>query len=105
MTPKLQNKLEHSVEVGVMWACLCVFTRPPPPPLFKQCLCPRNTGRWFCQFSHCGFWRCIFQWSYRVLCVLSDAWVLRCMMSLFCVKEADWGMMALVAYVASRFSE
>ena len=32
---------------------------PPPPPLSEQ------RERWFCQFSHHGFWRCIFQW---VLC-------------------------------------
>ena len=46
-----------------------------------------------------------FHWSYSVLCVLSDTWALRCMMIMFCVKEADWGMMACVAYSAPRFSE
>ena len=30
----------------------------------------------------------------RVLC---DTWALRCMMFMFCVKAADWGMMALTA--------
>ena len=33
-----------------------------------------------------------------MLRVLSDALVLRSMIFIFCVKEADWGMMAFVAY-------
>ena len=40
-----------------------------------------------------------------VLCVLSDTWGLRCMMFIFCAKEADWGMMAFVGYLATWFSE
>ena len=39
-------------------------------------------------------------WSYCVPCVLCGTWVLRCMMFIGCVKEADWGMMAWVAYFA-----
>ena len=37
--------------------------------------------------------------------VLSGSLVLRCMMFIFCVKEADWGMIAFVAYLAPWFSE
>ena len=36
---------------------------------------------------------------------LSDAWVLRCVMVMFCVKEADWGTMAFVAEFAPWFSQ
>ena len=36
---------------------------------------------------------------------LSDAWVLRCVMVMFCVKEADWGMMAFGAELAPWFSQ
>ena len=32
-----------------------------------------------------------FNWSHCVLCAPSDTWVFRCMMFIFCVKEADWG--------------
>ena len=39
-----------------------------------------------------------FNGSYCVLCVLSNTWGLRCTMFIFCVKEADRGMMACVAY-------
>ena len=31
------------------------------PLLSKQRLCPSSTQRWFRQFLHRGFWRCIFQ--------------------------------------------
>ena len=71
----------------------------PPPPL-----CPSNTGRCFHQFSNCGVCRGILP-LYCVPCVLSDPWVWICMMSVFCVKEADWGMMALVAILGPWFSE
>ena len=37
--------------------------------------------------------------------MLSDTWVLRCMMFIFSVKEANLGMMAFVAYFAPRVSE
>ena len=33
----------------------CYGGTPAPPP------CPSNTGRWFREFSHRGFWRCMFQ--------------------------------------------
>ena len=46
-----------------------------------------------------------FIWSCCVLRVLSDALALRCMMFIFCVKEADWGMMAFVPYFAPWFSK
>ena len=46
-----------------------------------------------------------FSWCYCAPCVLSDMWTLRCMMFVFCVKEADWGMMAFVVYFASWFSQ
>ena len=62
----------------------------------KQRLCPSNTRGWFRQFSHRGFWRCIFQLV--MLCAMcADTWVLTCMVFVFCVKEADWGMMAFGA--------
>ena len=51
-------------------------------------------------FRTADFGGAFFNWSHCVLCVLSDAWVLRCMTSTFCVKEADWGMVAFVAYFA-----
>ena len=47
----------------------------------------------------------VFNWSHCVLRVLSDTWALRCVMVMFCVKEADWGTMALVAYNAPWVSE
>ena len=34
------------------------------------------------------------------LCVLSTTSALTCVMLMFCVKEADWDMMAFVAYFA-----
>ena len=40
-----------------------------------------------------------FHCSYCVPCVLSTL-LLRCMMFIFCIKEADLGMMAFVAYFA-----
>ena len=46
-----------------------------------------------------------FNWSYCVPCVLSDTWGLRCMMFMFCIKEADWGTTAFVPYLAPWFSE
>ena len=33
----------------------------PLPPLSKEHPCPSNTRRWLRQYSHRGFWRCIFQ--------------------------------------------
>ena len=44
-----------------------------------------------------------FNWC--VQCVLSDTLLLRCMMFIFCVKEADLATMAFVAYFAPWFSE
>ena len=46
-----------------------------------------------------------FHGSPDLLCVLSDALLLRCMMFIFCVREADWGMMAFVASFAPWSSE
>ena len=46
-----------------------------------------------------------FNWSYCVLCVLSDTLALGCMMFVFCVKEAHLGMMAFVACSAPWLSE
>ena len=57
------------------------------------------------KFSTVDFGGAFFNWFCCVLCVLSDTLVWRCMMFIFCVKEADWGVMAFVAYVASWFSE
>ena len=47
----------------------------------------------------------LFNWSYCVPCVPSDALVCGCMMFLFCIQEADWGMMAFAAYLAPWLSE
>ena len=69
---------------------------PRPPPLSKQRQCSSYTGRSFREFSHRGF----CNRSYCVLRVLSDTLVLRCTMVMLCVKEADQGMMALVAEFA-----
>ena len=76
------------------------------PSMAKQHLCPSDTGRSFCQFSDRGFWRCIFSIGPAVCyvcCVIPG--VLRCMIFIFCVKEADLGTMAFVAYCAPWFSE
>ena len=56
-------------------------------------------------FRTVGFGGAFPNWSYCVPCVLSDTLVLRCRMFTFCVKEADWGMMAFVIYGALWFSE
>ena len=69
----------------------------------KQRLCPSNTRR---GFRHCwtmDFRGAFSNWSYCVPWVLSATLVFRCMMFMFCVKEADWCMMALVAYFAVGF--
>ena len=74
------------------------------PPLH----CPSNTcvqaalGVGSINFRTVDFGGAFCNWSY---CVLSDAWVLRCMMFIFGVKETDLGAMALVAYFAPWFSE
>ena len=56
-------------------------------------------------FRTVDFGGAFFNWSYCVQWVLSDTWILRCMMFIFCVKETDSGMMAFVAYLAPSFSE
>ena len=38
------------------------------------------------KFRTVDFGGAFFDWPYCVLCVLSDTFVLRCMMSIFCVK-------------------
>ena len=48
-------------------------------------------------FRTVDFGGAFFNRSYCVRCVLSDTWLLRCMMFLFCVKETDLGMMAFAA--------
>ena len=61
-------------------------------------------GQWFRQFictSDLG--GAFSNWSYCVLCVLSDTLGLGCMMFIFC--EADLRMLAFVAYFAPWFSE
>ena len=59
------------------------------PPTAVGCLQPpSHFGVAFLNSSSC------------VLCVLFDACVLRCMLFLFCLQEADWDMMAFVAYWA-----
>ena len=80
-------------------------TPPPPPPT----LCPSHAyvqatrGIGSVNFCAVDFGSAFFNWSCCVICVLSDAWVLRCRMFIFCVKEADWGMMAFVAYLPLGF--
>ena len=79
---------------------------PKPPPTCPSNVCVHAAlGVGFVSFRNADFGRAFFNWSYCVLCVLSDILVLRCMMFIFCVKEADWGMMAFVAYFAPWFSE
>ena len=46
--------------------CMALHTGTRNPPLSKQCRSPTNVRRWFRQFSHRGFWWCIFQLA--VLC-------------------------------------
>ena len=70
---------------------------PPPPcpsnPYFQATLGVGSVN--FCTVDSGGTF---FNWSYYVPCVLSNTLVLRCMMFIFCVKEADSGMMDFVAY-------
>ena len=73
---------------------LLLVHRYPRPPLSKQHLCPSNT-RHFCHFSYGGIWRRISVGP-AVCNVL--ILVLRCMMFIFYVKAADWGMMAFVIW-------
>ena len=56
-------------------------------------------------FRTVDFGSAFFNWSSCVLCVPSDTLVLRCVMFIFGVKEADLGMMALVACFAPWISE
>ena len=51
------------------------------------------------------FGSAFFNWSYCVLCVLSDTLALRCMIFIFFVQEADLGMMAFVAHFAPWFEQ
>ena len=72
----------------------------PATPTSKQLqvLVPSVFALWILAFA-------FFNWCYCVLCVLFDTLVLRrMMMIIFCVKEADLGMMALVAYLACCLS-
>ena len=48
-------------------------------------------------FRTVDFGGAFFNWPYCVLCVLSDTWLLRCVMFILCAKEAVWGMIAFVA--------
>ena len=85
---------------------VCLSGRTPPPPL-----CPCNSyvqaplGVASVNFRTMDFGGAFFNWSHCVLCVLSDTWVLRCMMFIFCVKETNLGMMAFAAYFAPWVSE
>ena len=51
-------------------------------------------------FRTMDFGGAFFNWSCCVLCVLSDTFVLRCILFMFCVRETDLGTMAFVAYFA-----
>ena len=84
---------------------------PCPLPAFVHA-CTRITGPaqaslgiGSVNFRTVDFADAFFNWSYCVLCVLSDTSVLRCMMFIFCVKAAELGMMALVAYFDPWVSE
>ena len=56
-------------------------------------------------FRTVDFGSAFFNWFYFVLRVLFYTLVLRCRMFILCVKEADLGIMAFVAYFASWLSE
>ena len=56
--------------------------------MVKQHLCPLNTRRWFRQFSHRGFWRCIFQLVCYVCCLIPWFWDARC--SYFVSRKLVW---------------
>ena len=57
------------IPYAYLYTMLVSLLNPPPPPthtqihppLYTQRPCPSNTRCWFHQFSHRGFWRCIFQ--------------------------------------------
>ena len=87
------------------FALLPAVELPPPPPRPSNTHVQATLGVRSVNFRTVDFGGALFSWSYCVLCVLSDAWALRYMMFIFRVKEAAWGMMAFVAYVAPRFPE
>ena len=79
-----------------------LFTPPPPCPSNAYVQATLVASVNFCTLD---FGSVFFNWSYSVLCVLSDSLALRYMMFIFCVTEADFGMMAWVAFFAPWFSE
>ena len=54
-------------------------------------------------FCTVDFGGAFFNWSYCVLCVLSNTFEMHDV--IFCVKEADYGLVTLVAHFAPWFSE
>ena len=79
----------HTVWVAFLYV-LCMRILPPPPAPFV----PATRGVGSGGFRTVDFGGAIFNWSYCVPCVLR---ALRCTMFIFCVKEADLGMIACVA--------
>ena len=72
--------------------CGAAFTPPPRPSNNAHVQAALGVGS--VNFRSVDFGGALFNWSHSVLCVLSDALVLRCTMFIFGVKEADLGMMA-----------
>ena len=81
---------------------LCV---PPPAPCPSNAYVQAAPGFGSVNFRTVAFGAALFNRSYCVLRVLSNTWALSCRMFMFCVKEADWGMMAFVAYFVPWFSD
>ena len=100
---------KHLHEDQVLRVCVAQRNGSPPPPrpplvqatpVSKQheALVPSSFARWILAVQ-------FFNRSYCVVRVLCDTGGLRCTMFIFCVKEADGGMMAFVSYFALWFSE
>ena len=70
---------------------------PPPPPCPSNPCVQATLGVGSVNFRTVDFGGAFFNWPYCVLCVVSDTW--------FCVKEADFSMIAFVVYFAPWFSE
>ena len=75
----------------------------PPPPGPNSAYLQATPGVCSVNFRTVVFGGAFFKWSSCVLRVLCDTWGLRCVVLIFCVKEAEWGMMAFVAYLARVF--
>ena len=75
-----------------------------PTPPFVQAT-PMSKQHWALLPSIFAAWILGVHFPLVLLCAMCATRVLRCMMFIFCVKEADLGMRAFVAYLAPWFSE